>query len=75
LTLLVRSRSGRGQLHRVFDGLDQAQLVGDAFARDVEGRSVIDRGANDRQAEPDIDAGESVPDAGRGIDLEAEELQ
>ena len=34
----------------VVDGLDQAALVGDALAGDVEGGAVVDRGADDRQA-------------------------
>ena len=35
---------------------------------------MIDRGADDRQAERDVDAGQRVPRAGRRIDLEAEQL-
>ena len=63
-----------GQPLGIIDGLDQAVLVGDALAGDVEGGAVIDGGADDRQAERDVDAGKLLPAAGRGIDLEAEQL-
>ena len=63
-----------GQLLGVFDRLDQALLVGDALADDVEGGAVVDGGADDRQAERDVDAGEVVPLAGGRVDLEAEQL-
>ena len=38
-----------GELLGELDGLDQAALVGDALAGDVEGCAVIDRGPDDRQ--------------------------
>src|SRR5439155_15751019 len=63
-----------GQSLGVVDGLDQAVLVGNAFACDVEGRAVIDGGADDRKPQRDVDAGKLLPAAGRGIDLEAEQF-
>ena len=48
--------------------------IGNPFAGDVEGRAVVDGGADDRQAEGDVDAGEVHPFAGGGIDLEAQQL-
>src|SRR4051794_14433979 len=59
----------RGQAFGVFVRLQQAPLVGQAFARDVEGGAVVDGGADDRQAEGDVDAGEVVPPAGGRVDL------
>src|SRR5262249_927667 len=46
-TRLRPSRQTRGQEHRG----DHALRIGDAFARDVERRSVVHRRANDRQTE------------------------
>src|SRR4051794_13683845 len=63
-----------GQQFGVFDRLDEAALVGDALAGDVEGGAVIDRGADDRQAEGDVDARKVFPLARLRIDLEAEQL-
>ena len=69
------ARAARGgEALGIFDRLDQAALVGDALAGDVEGGAVIDGGADDRQAERDVDAGQVLPLAGRRIDLEAEQL-
>ena len=44
------------------------------LAGDIEGGAVIDGGADDRQAERDVDAREVLPFAGGGIDLEAQQL-
>ena len=48
---LVGAREARGE----GDGGDHAGMLGDAAARDVEGRAVIDRGADEGQAERDVD--------------------
>jgi hypothetical protein len=53
---LFRSR-GAGQALGIFDRFNHAALVGDSFARDVEGGAMIDGCADDRQAERDVDAG------------------
>ena len=46
-----------GEARRQHDGLDQARGVGAILPGDVEGGAVIDRGADDRQAERDVDGG------------------
>src|SRR5919202_5680071 len=63
-----------GELLGVFDRLDQAALAGDALAGDVEGGAVVHRGADDRQAEGDVDARQRLPPARRGVHREAEQL-
>ena len=69
----MRRRVGRQALG-IFDGFDQAALVGDALAGDVEGGAMIDRGADNRQAEGDVDAGKLLPAPGGGIDLKSKQL-
>src|SRR6266516_450617 len=56
------------------DRLDQAALVGDPAARDIERGAVVDGGANNGQPERDVDTRQLRPFAGRRIDLEAEQL-
>src|SRR3954452_15385639 len=68
-----RNASGRERFG-VVDRLDQAEFVGDALAGDVEGGAVVHRGADDRQAEGDVDAAQRVPGAGFRIDGEAQQL-
>src|ERR1700751_503274 len=70
----LRRARACGKAFGIFDRLDQAALVGDALAGDIEGGSVVDRGANNRQSERDVDAGQFLPAAGGGIDFEAEQL-
>src|ERR1043165_2218177 len=48
---LVGARQARGQR----DGGDHARMLGHAAARDVEGRAVVNRRADERQAERDVD--------------------
>src|SRR5688572_9907738 len=57
---LVRRRCGTGitgarHLERDVDGGQQARLLRDPFPGDIKGRTVVDRGADDRQAIADID--------------------
>src|SRR5215813_9908412 len=47
--------SPRCQARREADGLDQAGMIGDAAACDVERGAVIDRRTDDRQPERDVD--------------------
>ena len=61
--------AGAGELLGIFDCLDQALLVGDALADDVERGAVVDGGADNRQAERDVDAGQVVPFAGSRVDF------
>lgn len=66
------SSTARRQPLGKLDRLDQAALVGNPLAGDVEGGAVVDGGADDRQAEGDVDAGKIQPFAGCRIDLEAQ---
>ena len=57
---LARRRCGTGiagvrHLKRDVDGGQQARLLRDSLPGDIEGRAVVDRGADDRQAIADID--------------------
>src|SRR5689334_23235698 len=47
---------GPGELHGDANGGEQALVAGDAAAGDIEGGAVVDRGADDREAEGDVDA-------------------
>ena len=55
----------RRQALGILDRLDQAELVGDALAGDVERGAVVDRGADDRQAQRDVHPAQRLPAAGR----------
>src|SRR4026209_3043826 len=48
---LPPQRKSRREAHRLYD----ARVIGHAAAGDVERGAVIDRGANDRQSERDVD--------------------
>ena len=52
---LTPSLCWAGQPHRELHRFDQARRIGDALARDVERGAVIDRRADDRQAQRDVD--------------------
>ena len=67
---LARARQRDGEIDR----LDKARLAGDAAARYVEGRSVVDGGPDDGKAERDVHAAQSLPAAGFAVDREAEQL-
>src|SRR3954462_12862668 len=64
---MLRSRSGRSsngrriafwrKLSCLPQGFDQAAFVGNALARDIEGRTMIDRSADHRQTDGDVHAG------------------
>src|SRR3954447_1124744 len=63
----LRSRSGRSsngrriafwrKLSCLPQRFDQAAFVGNALARDIEGRTMIDRSADHRQTDGDVHAG------------------
>src|SRR4051794_6816930 len=48
--------SPRGQLFRQPNRRDHARWIGDAFPRDIVGRAVIRRGANERKSERPVHA-------------------
>src|ERR1700733_980961 len=64
----------RGEAFGVFDRLHQAGRIRDALAGYIKCRPVIDRRPDDRQSKRDIDAGQRVPAASGGIDLEPKQL-
>ena len=58
-----------GESGGLFEGFDEAAFVGGSLAGDVEGGAVVDRRADHRQAEGDVDAGFEAEDFDGGVAL------